>query len=516
MQSVLNTIEKYSLINKGDIVGCAVSGGSDSMCLLHFLMGLAEKYDFKIVVLNVEHGIRGQNSKNDTQFVKDFCKTNDIECICKSVDVPSYAKSSGKSFEDAARELRYDFFKQMINDGVCNTVATAHHKSDNVESVLLHIFRGSGLKGLGGIKEKSINNYIRPLINTSKREILQYLKENNVNYITDETNQDNNYRRNYLRNKVMPLLVQEFDGVEDNILRLSSIARQEDELLDSLAKVYIKKLDNGIKIDISTDKVLLMRAVSIACKMLGANRDISYINILDASNLITLQTGKSINLSCGITAHREHDGIFLERKNFKANKTLSIADKNLSNSDKNKRNVVENLNITEKNLSTVVETLSDTEENISIDKLKAEFYLPENIFTEFSTNFGDFDIKFTLISYENFVKSGYKFKLPFTDGEIPSSGRLFCDADKLIAQKAYIRSRKSSDLFKKINSGTKLVSDYFTDKKIYKRVRDEIPLICNKSEVLAILPFETAETIKIDNDTKKIYIIDFNKRGNFI
>ena len=142
-----------NLIDKNDVVAVATSGGSDSMALLHYLHQNSDQLQIKVLALNVEHGIRGQSSVDDSNFVKDYCKENDIPCLTYTVDSLKKAKDDGLSVEQAARTLRYGCFFDAIEKGKCNKVATAHHLKDNFESVLFNLFRGSGLKGLSGIKK---------------------------------------------------------------------------------------------------------------------------------------------------------------------------------------------------------------------------------------------------------------------------------------------------------------------------------------------------------------------------
>ena len=154
-----------SLVSAGSVVAVAVSGGRDSVALLHFLKSVSEELSFEVRAVNVEHGIRGEESVRDSEFVKSLCKSWDISLLTKSVDAPQLKKSEGLTTEEAARILRYGVFAEAISDGFATVVATAHHKSDDAETLLLRIFRGTGIRGLSGISEKS-NGVVRPLLKT--------------------------------------------------------------------------------------------------------------------------------------------------------------------------------------------------------------------------------------------------------------------------------------------------------------------------------------------------------------
>jgi tRNA(Ile)-lysidine synthase len=167
------SLEKF--ISKNETIAVAVSGGGDSMALLHYMQNNAKKYLFNVIAINVEHGIRGNDSISDTNFVISYCKDNNIPLLTYSVDCVAFAESHKLSLEQAGRILRYQIFNQAITDKKCDKVATAHHLQDNVESVLFNLFRGTGLKGLAGIDEQFENKIIRPLLDLSKTEIEEYL-----------------------------------------------------------------------------------------------------------------------------------------------------------------------------------------------------------------------------------------------------------------------------------------------------------------------------------------------------
>lgn len=229
MQSVINLINKHNLIQKNSTIGVAVSGGMDSMCLLHFLNKVKDEINFDIVVINIDHNIR-ESSKDDSQFVKTYCNNNNISCLCYKVEALKNAEVKKIGIEEAARELRYQVFKKLLQDGIVTKIALGHHKQDQVESVLLNLFRGTGLSGAAGMKVEN-NGFIRPLLNTSKLEIQNYVKLNNISYVEDETNLNTDYSRNYLRHEIIPNLKKYWNGLEDSIVGFAKICREDDDFI---------------------------------------------------------------------------------------------------------------------------------------------------------------------------------------------------------------------------------------------------------------------------------------------
>ncbi len=308
----------FSLIN-GKTVAVAVSGGSDSMALLHFMLSIKEKYNFNLKAINVEHGIRGDASISDSQFVEDFCLKHFIPLIQYSVNAPLFAKENKLSIEQSARILRYDCFKTAINSGNCDFIATAHHQKDNAETVLLNLFRGTGLKGLKGISNFD-GKILRPFLSVPKKDITNYLRQNSIPFVTDESNFCDDVTRNNLRINVLPKIEQIFPDFEQSITRFSASAKEEDEFLDSLAKKAINKTDKNIKIDISIPPVLFKRACIIAFKLLGIDKDWEKAHV-DAVFALTLnKNGAKAILPKGITAIKEYDSVCIfipEQENIK-------------------------------------------------------------------------------------------------------------------------------------------------------------------------------------------------------
>ena len=242
LNKILNTINKYNLIQKGDKIVIGVSGGPDSMCLLDSLYCLKEKLSIEIFVAHINHMIR-EEADEETEYVKEYCKNKNIKCYVKKADVEKLAKEQKLGTEEMGRKIRYEFFNEVAQKENANKIATAHNLNDNVETVLMNILRGSGISGLKGIeisrKETNIE-YIRPIRECERQEIEKYCKEQNLDPRIDKTNFESIYNRNKIRNDLIPYLKKEFNpNVLEGINRLSDIAREEEEYFDKvIAKEY--------------------------------------------------------------------------------------------------------------------------------------------------------------------------------------------------------------------------------------------------------------------------------------
>ena len=304
-QQVLDFIAEQELILPGETVGVAVSGGMDSMALLFLL----HKLGFAVKALHFEHGIRGQASKDDAEFVRRVCLEKGIPFVSESADVPAYAKERKQSIETAARILRYDFFSRSG----CKKIATAHHADDCAESILMHVLRGSGLAGLVGIQPKN-GRIIRPLLCVSKTEIRQYIRDNQIPFCEDETNFDLSYRRNYLRREIMPKLREINPALTDALLRLSRGAQDVQTLLRRQAeKIRVIRTEHTRRIDrrelLACNEQVAARLLFDLCAELGQEHDLEYPHISEMLGLA--MTGAHKHIKGRIYARCEYGSLIL-------------------------------------------------------------------------------------------------------------------------------------------------------------------------------------------------------------
>ena len=305
---MLCDLTKFNLYQK--TIGVALSGGSDSVALFHFLLESRESFGFKVSAVHVEHGIRGNDSVSDSLFVKGLCDKFSVPLLSFSVDAIAYSKEHKLSIEEGARAVRYDCFEKAISQGFCDVIATAHHKKDNAETVLFNLFRGTGLKGLTGINDVE-GKIIRPLINTKKTEIDHYVKGNHLEFVTDQTNFDQKYSRNYIRHSVLPIIEEAFLETENSISRFSQIAKEENDYLEQQTEKIVTFFDDRVEILTDSHVALVKRAIILALKRLGITKDWEKIHIDDVSSLINKENGKEISLPKGIRAVKEYDKLVL-------------------------------------------------------------------------------------------------------------------------------------------------------------------------------------------------------------
>lgn len=227
---VERTVSEQGLFQKGEHIIVALSGGADSVCLLHVLLALREKYRLKLSAVHINHRLRGEEADRDEAFVRKLCKQQGIPCFCERFDVAEYARSEKMGTEEAGRKLRYACFEEYRRKLHADAVATAHHRDDNIETFFLHLLRGAGLHGLTGIPYRN-QNIIRPLLAVSKEEILEYLAEHKLSFVTDSTNHIPNVLRNKIRLELLPLLEQYNPGLRGTLSRNMKLFQSADNCL---------------------------------------------------------------------------------------------------------------------------------------------------------------------------------------------------------------------------------------------------------------------------------------------
>ena len=222
----------------------AFSGGADSRALLHLLAKGAKELSFPLTLAHVNHGIRGDEALRDRAFCERIAAEYGLELCILDADVPSLAEKSGRSLEDEARYVRYSYFEELMRERGIPLLATAHHADDHLETLLFRIARGSGLRGLCGIApvRPFANGFLtRPLLNLSRREILQYCEENQLEYVTDSTNQDTAYARNRIRAEAVPALEALFEDPQGRAVRMSRSLREDEDFLRGEAEAFLDR-----------------------------------------------------------------------------------------------------------------------------------------------------------------------------------------------------------------------------------------------------------------------------------
>ncbi len=293
-EAVLKTIEKYNLIDANDKIVLGVSGGPDSLFMLNILNNLKQKLQIEIVVAHINHMIR-EEADEEEQFVKDFCKKINVEFYSKRIEAKEYANNNKIGLEEAGRKIRYEFFDEVLNKVGANKIAVAHNKNDKVETIIMHLLRGSGISGLQGIMPKT-NNIIRPIIEIERKDIENYCLNQNLSPRIDKSNFDNTYTRNKIRNIVIPYIKQEFNpNFIETMTRLSEVITEENTFLNKLTETQYKNVltqetYEQIELDLKKfnelDNIIKKRVILYTVsKLRGSSAGIEKIHIEDIVKL---------------------------------------------------------------------------------------------------------------------------------------------------------------------------------------------------------------------------------------
>lgn len=303
-------IEKYGLIHPGDSVLIALSGGADSMALSDILLVLSKEMDLTVSAAHMNHMLRGDESDYDEFFVRNYCAQRNIPLIVEKADINSLSHEMKLGTEECARAVRYQFLNRAARNMNSNLIATAHSLSDNAESLLLNITRGCGTNGINGILQRR-DNIIRPLLCLTRKEIEQYDKLNSIPFVTDSTNSNTDYTRNYIRKEVVPKLIDINPSFYDAVNRLVTTAKEDNDFLFGLS---VQLLDNALLIDDSYSlKVLknaprpvLKRALNhYYCKITGKTLPFQHLNEL--SDYVLSDKSGYHQLPFGIYAYKEYN-----------------------------------------------------------------------------------------------------------------------------------------------------------------------------------------------------------------
>lgn len=442
----LENIEKYNLVEKDDTIIIGASGGPDSQFLIYLFNQIKDKYRLNIVLAHLNHLHRKEASNDEDLVIKTGQKLGlDVKIKRKSMD--DFAKINKISAEDAGRRLRYEFFNELAKNYANAKIAVAHNMNDQAETMLFRMARGTGLDGLAAMDYKS-GNIIRPILSFEKSEILGYLDKNNISYAIDLTNLENDYTRNYIRNKIFPEISNINPNAISNFFRLSDLVKEDIEIINELIdaiyhEIIISKEKSAIKFDREGfEKLSDIKKTRVLRKAIydlkGEIKNISRENLDQFLTLARLGTGKKII---------KDDLVFT--------KTYTSYD----------------LAIYKK-----VEKSHDT----------LEIGLDDEI------NFNGVVIK-------------TKKVLAKTD---KSSNIAYFDLDKL-AFPLKVRTRRNGDRFSPLGmKNTKKIKDFFIDKKIDKSIRDNIPLVISKDEIIWIAGYRISENFKVNSRTKNILKIE--------
>ena len=310
---------EYAMLTPGSHILCAVSGGADSVCLLHWLKGRAAENGFTLTAAHFDHRLRGAESHRDAAFVEKLCKEWKIPCVVGTGDVSGEARRRGTGIEETARALRYDFLEETAERLGADLIATAHNANDNVETMLLHLIRGSGLQGLTGIRPRR-GKLIRPFLTATRAEILAYLEEHRLPHVEDSTNTDTAYARNRLRHQVIPLLEELNPALISRLSDTVGYLRADNDYLTAQAMAAIRGAEPTVTggLVLPADAIarspdpFAVRAVGALLGWLGAHqyRSAHLLSVVELAR--SGHPSGSVDLPHGLTARRAYGLLVLE------------------------------------------------------------------------------------------------------------------------------------------------------------------------------------------------------------
>ncbi len=452
--------EKEGLISPGMKIVVGVSGGADSVCLLRILNEMKEALDLTLICVHIEHGIRGEESRSDRDFVRDLCGKLNIELKIYEEDVPRIARETSTTLEEAGRLVRYKAFAGELEDNKADVIAVAHHKGDQAETVIFNLIRGSGLKGISGMAPRR-DKIIRPLLNVSRQEIEDYLKEIGQDYRIDSTNEDEGYTRNAIRNRIIPSLEAVGTMAVDHIIQAADELREADAYLrDQAGTAYDMAVTlSGSLYRVSIDELaanapVIRRYVlrSLLTDLYSSHKDLEALHVKSLLGLCDKQSGRFLDLPRGMAAKREGDFLLVGRK----------------------------------------EDILPSRQSIDID-LNTEGDTPVEGRGTFSVSLEDCD----------------------GNEQVPDSHYTkWFDYDKIIGS-VRIRNRLSGDyLTIGRDEDRKKLKKYLIDEKVPASGRDDLLLLADGDHIIWVVGMRISEHYKISRDTKRILKITYKENAN--
>ncbi len=450
-----------------------VSGGADSVALLHVLKHLANRFPLHLGVAHLNHSLREEESDRDADFVKSLAKKLDLSCHIQKTDVYDYQRRHRLSLEDAARQVRYAFFDGLAEKYHYNKVALAHHRDDNAELVLMYLFRGSGLPGIAGISPVHRGMIVRPFVEVGREEILEFLDKNRLDYIYDRSNQDIRFLRNRVRWKLLPLLAEEYNPrIIQSLNRASDILRLEDEwletLIDPLYQEALAAAENRKAVfRISKLKCMPEAAVRRVVRrgiasIKGDLRRIGFSHIIAISQLIAADSRKRrLDLPDRIRVRCEEDFLAISKESEPLRQLGRAAE-------------------TKDSFSGIMDY--------------------------------DYEVQGPGLLHIREIDRYLKFEVSAREAacDIYQAGQAiaFFDMDRLHFP-LEVRNCRAGDRFIPAGmSGSQKVKKYFSDHKVPWAERARCPLVLSEGQIIWISGFRVAETAKVSATTKSILKVE--------
>jgi len=526
---VKDFIQQHNLISPGEALVVGVSGGADSVCLLHLLARWREELGVKLHLAHLDHQLRGAESEADARYVAGLASSLGIPATIDRQDVAVYRTKRNCSIEEAARELRYAFLAKVANDVGANRVAIGHTRDDQVETILMHILRGTGTSGLRGLEpcspipSKSYQHVgeglvpsltifvIRPLLNITRQETLNYCQEYQLEPRIDSSNLSLAFLRNRLRLELLPLLRKYNPKVDEALLRLAEIAKDDNSFMEQQAlglwgevarqeggAVY---LDKGkiIALPLALQRRLLRLAIA---KILGDTRDIEINHIEAVRSLLSKPVGKRISLPHGLVCWSEYNEIIIARS-AGACPPLDLLREDEADVGEG---LVPSLTTAPKNQSQLpfppcpfppFPVLLSGAKNLIPLKIPGETILP------------GWKVVASIV-YEQTAPLSLRAQENVGEGLVPS---LVAEFDlHQTGTELFVRQRQPGDRFQPLGMNMpKKLQEFMIDAKIPLSWRDNIPIVCSPSYPIWVVGWRIDDKVKVTEATKEILRLEFIK-----
>ncbi len=320
LAQVRKTLEQFHMIEQGEKIVVGVSGGADSMCLLAVLQELAPEWDLQLHVVHVNHLLR-EEAAEEERYVREYCNKQGIPCTVFHKDIKEYAEEAGCSIEEAGRDYRYECFELACRQEKCQKIAVAHHQKDRVETLLFHMLRGTGMRGLGSIPAVR-GKIIRPLLYVDRAEIEHFLQEHGIGYVTDASNATDDYSRNLIRNRILPQIQDVNAQAIPHMAAVADLAQEYWQYVEGQAQIWEKEwvkirkdrvlIDSGA---MKSQPELLQRHViyRLLTQLAGSAKDIRQIHVEQIRSLLDKPVGKQIHLPYGLMGCSRYESICIQK-----------------------------------------------------------------------------------------------------------------------------------------------------------------------------------------------------------
>lgn len=449
---IMEGIKKYKLIFPGNTLIAAVSGGPDSIAMLHVIRQLTADWRVSIHVAHFNHMFRGKEAEEEASFVAATAGQMGLGCTVEAFDVPSYLKKTGLSPEEGARERRYQFLHRVARDRKADFIMTAHHANDQAETVLLHLLRGTGPEGLAAIAPRE-GNLIRPMLSVTKEAIMAYCREHHLAYRLDPTNNEGVYTRNKIRLDLLPYLERFNPRIVQSLVRTADICRWENDFFSEITRWAMENIDiitDDMQVSVDRSRLDLFHPAvqrRLIRQVLDDYTGVQgFLSFDHTEALMDLKSGKEVCLPGSLYGRQEGGRLIVGREKASRN--------------------------------------------------QQHFFPPVPLQVPGVTRIPDLglEVRVEIVNWPDCRFSKEKYAQAFHS--------------RILDQPLFLRNRCPGDRFRpKGMKGRKKLKDFFIDKKINWAIRDQIPLILAGKEIIWVVGHRTGEDTGVGAEDDKAVVV---------